>query len=137
MWISGTSDGFSQDSDPKPKADPGLLAAEGTRAVSPREGAEVVEELGAHELGRMVLLVRSNDRLFDDLRANHARIAEALAYLSRDDANKALGWARMARLRDRHSAILTKLRANRIEGRRLLAQFETVPTSNRTLSAAC
>lgn len=127
MWISGTSDGFCLGSDPKLATEPWPLAVESAQLGSTGEEdkeTEAAEELDTHEFGRMVLLVRSNDRLFDELRSNQARIAEAMAYLGRSDSNQALGWIRLERLRERHLAILERLRFNRIKGRQLLARLE-------------
>jgi len=69
---------------------------------------------------RLIRLVQENERLFDRLDANRAAAAECWTYLARPGSNTALALARLERLRTARSAILTRLRANRIEARELL-----------------
>ncbi len=77
-----------------------------------------------NDFGRMVRLVQSNEQLFAALQANRVGVAEVRAYLARPDANAVLGRARLERLKAKHSAVLARLRANRIEARQLLAGCE-------------
>lgn len=81
----------------------------------------------ADDFARLVGLVKSNERLFAEQRANRARLEQVRGYLARPDANVALGRALLERLRARRSAVLALLRANRAEARALLARVEAAP----------
>ncbi|RUL87251.1 hypothetical protein TsocGM_13590 [Tautonia sociabilis] len=72
------------------------------------------------EFGRLVRLVRENERLHAELEAVRVRTNRAWAYLSEPGCNAALAMAQLDRLRLRRSALLAHLRANRIEARELL-----------------
>ena len=62
-----------------------------------------------------------NGRLMDKLEISRNRIDAARHYLDSPGCNDRFGAAHLERCRDRRSAILAALRANRIEGFRLLA----------------
>ena len=70
---------------------------------------------------RLAALVRSNDRLQAELLTLDRRGHEARAYLARPDANPALGRARLDRVRDGRSRVLSALRSNRIAAGEFLA----------------
>ena len=70
--------------------------------------------------GRLVRLVRDNERLQAELDATRARVRDAFDYLAAPNANPALALALLERLRLRRSALLAHLRANRVEARELL-----------------
>ncbi len=72
--------------------------------------------------GRLVRLVRDNDRLIAELDALGTRIAEARAYGRRPDAHSLLAGARITQLRDRRSGVLARLRANRAVARAILGR---------------
>lgn len=70
--------------------------------------------------GRLVRLVRDNERLQAELDATRAKVRDAFDYLAAPNANPALALALLERLRLRRSALLAHLRANRVEARELL-----------------
>jgi hypothetical protein len=64
-----------------------------------------------------------NDRLMGDLAGSRAAIAGARAYLDEPTCKVRFGEAHLERCRVRHASILGKLRANRLEGLRLLGEW--------------
>ncbi len=74
----------------------------------------------ANPLERLAQLIRSNDRLLDDLATSRQRIVAALTYLDKPGCNARFASAHLDRCRNRHAAILAQLRANRIEALDLL-----------------
>ena len=72
------------------------------------------------EFGRLVRLVRVNERLTAELDETRARARRAWAYLATPGADPALAMAELQRLRPKRSAILAHLRANRLEAHALL-----------------
>ena len=70
---------------------------------------------GEDAFGRIVRLMKDNERLFADLGAIVARIEQARAYLAVPDCHLPLGLANLSRLKVKHSGLLALLRANRIE----------------------
>ena len=68
----------------------------------------------------LVRLVRDNERLAAELETTRSRTRRAWAYLAEPGCNVALAMAQLERLRARRSAILTHLRANRVEARAVL-----------------
>lgn len=70
---------------------------------------------------RLASLVRSNDRLMDELRKLDGRLAEARAYLEKTGANPTLGRAQLDRVRGDRSRVLSALRSNRIAAREFLS----------------
>ena len=72
------------------------------------------------EFGRLVRLVRDNERLTAELEATRSRAHRAWSYLAMPGANPALALAELERLRHKRSAILAHLRANRVAARALL-----------------
>jgi hypothetical protein len=78
----------------------------------------------ADEFGRLIQLVRSNERLFVVLRDLAGRLHGVRSYLTRADCNVRLGKAYYQYWRARHSGVLAFLRANRLEARRLLARLD-------------
>ena len=82
------------------------------------------DEDGGDEFGRLVWLLKSNDRLFAALRVSTERLRSVRAYLAEAGCNVFLGKASYAYWRTRRSSVLTLLRANRIEARRLLGRLD-------------
>ena len=73
---------------------------------------------------RLVALYRDNEVLLSELKSLKFKLANARAYLRSPSSNAALGEANFARLRVKHSAVTTVLRANRIQARELLRRFD-------------
>ena len=65
--------------------------------------------------GRIVALMKSNERLLKALAATRSQAAEAFAYLESPGGNRALGEARLDQLRAKRSGLLSLLRSNRLE----------------------
>jgi hypothetical protein len=74
-------------------------------------------------IGRLIRIFRSNERLFAELRTLSQRLRSSRAYLAEPGCNLSLGTAYYDYWRAKHSGVLTFLRANRLEARRLLAQI--------------
>jgi hypothetical protein len=72
----------------------------------------------------MVALLRSNERLFGTLDGVSQRLHEVRTYLAQDDCNVSLGRECYRYWRSRHSGVLTQLRANRLEARRVLRRLD-------------
>jgi hypothetical protein len=70
---------------------------------------------------RLVRLVRDNEHLFEQARELRVRLNRARTYLAEPQSNPILGHAQLNRLRNQHSGVLARLRANRIEAQELLA----------------
>ena len=62
--------------------------------------------------------------LFGALEAVSQRLHEVRTYLAQDDCNVSLGRECYRYWRDRHSGVLTQLRANRLEARRVLRRLD-------------
>ena len=71
--------------------------------------------------GSLVNVYQSNTCLLNELRSINLKVTRARDYLSRVGSNPVLGSAHLAHLRIRRSAVLTILRANRLQADRLLA----------------
>ena len=72
----------------------------------------------------MVVLLRSNEQLFGALEGVSQRLHEVRTYLAQDDCNVSLGRECYRYWRTRHSGVLTQLRANRLEARRVLRRLD-------------
>lgn len=72
------------------------------------------------DFGRLVRLVRDNERLFSELEAVRSQARRAWSYFTEPGCNSALAIAQLDRLRMKRSALLAHLRANRVEARSLL-----------------
>jgi hypothetical protein len=77
--------------------------------------------------GTMIALYQSNARLFGELDSVRRDLSRTLTYREMPGANPVLADARLSRLRARRSAVLTHLRANRIQARALLAGLGALP----------
>ncbi len=75
----------------------------------------------SHPFAIIVALYKSNEILLAELRSVNAKSAGAEAYLAQVGSNPHLGRAQILRLRIRRSAVLTLLRANRVQARAILA----------------
>lgn len=82
--------------------------------------APAVDPDGPNPFERLVRLVRSNEALLSTLQDVKVATLRARAYLADPGCNVALGTAQVERLRRRRSAVLCRLRANRIEASHLL-----------------
>ncbi len=85
-------------------------------------GGRPAPAIAANPLERLAQLMRSNERLMDDLAASRARLETARAYLDEPGGNAPLGTAHLDRCRVKHSGILARLRGNRIEAFDLLGR---------------
>jgi hypothetical protein len=72
----------------------------------------------------LVSLYQSNAVLSMELKSVREKLDRARAYLETPGANLLLGEAHVLRLRARHTAALTLLRANRLQARHVLARNE-------------
>jgi hypothetical protein len=91
------------------------------RSAAPFEiGACPQVEPAHNAFGRIVSLFRSNAFLFSELQNVKLKLARARVYRDTPGSNPVLAEAHVLQLRAKHSAVLTMLRANRIEARRLL-----------------
>jgi len=72
----------------------------------------------------MVVLLRNNEQLFGALEGVSQRLHEVRTYLAQDDCNVSLGRECYRYWRTRHSGVLTQLRANRVEARRVLRRLD-------------
>ncbi len=87
--------------------------------ISAIEAAAAAPESPNHFV-RLVNLYQSNDRLQKNLRSISLNVVRVREYLASVGSNPNLGNAQILRLRNRRSAVLTLLRANRLEARALL-----------------
>jgi hypothetical protein len=76
----------------------------------------------SNPLERLIQIMQSNDRLMEELAASRDRIARARAYLDEPGRNARMGSAHLERCRVKHSGILARLRANRVEALGLLGR---------------
>jgi hypothetical protein len=83
------------------------------------------------EFGQIVALYQTNEILLSELEKAKKSQAFARVYLETPGSNPALAAAHLLRTRARHSAVLTMLRANRIQARSLVGQ----PWTIRAISA--
>jgi hypothetical protein len=105
--VNGMSPSFADDSGLQP-------------AVPVEIGARPRVEPPHDAFGRIVSLYRSNEFLFSELQNVKLKLARARVYRDTPGSNPVLAEAHVLQLRARHSAVLTMLRANRIEARRRL-----------------
>ena len=75
-------------------------------------------------LGRLIGLMKENERLFAEQRLTRERMIEARLYQISPQNNPVFATAVIERLRQRHSGLIAVLRSNRIEARALLAGLE-------------
>jgi hypothetical protein len=94
-------------------------------AVEPRptDSTPISGGVPANPLERIVQIIRSNAELYERLDRLVERIAGVRRYLARSDCNALLARAELARLKSNYSAVLTRLRANRVEARGLLGLY--------------
>ena len=74
--------------------------------------------------GRIVAIMKQNERLIADLDGTREQAAEAFQYLEKPGANRGLARAQIGRLRSKRSGLLAMLRANRIEALSILGHLE-------------
>lgn len=72
--------------------------------------------------GQYVAVYQSNEFLFAELKSVGLKLDRARAYIASPGANPVLGAAHLDRLKARRSAVLTLLRANRLQARALLSR---------------
>jgi hypothetical protein len=100
---------------------PSFAEDSGLQSAVPAETAACPQVEPPHNaFGRIVSLFRSNEFLFSELQNVKLKLARARVYRDTPGSNPVLAEAHVLQLRARHSAVLTMLRANRIEARRLL-----------------
>ena len=97
------------------------------------EEADSGVEAAAGDFDRMVILLRSNEQLFGALEGVSQRLHEVRTYLAEDDCNVSLGRECYRYWRTRHSGVLTQLRVNRLEARRVLRRLDTADLVCATL----
>ncbi|QDV38346.1 hypothetical protein [Tautonia plasticadhaerens] len=98
------------------------LAAEGAGHGDVLDGEGRAGQSTGDEFGRLVRLVRENERLLAELDRVRGQCRRAWAYLGEPGCNAALAMAQLERARLRRSAVLAHLRANRVEARALLGR---------------
>lgn len=72
-------------------------------------------------LERLAAIMLGNDVLMDELVVSRARVDAARVYLDREGCNLRFGSAHLELCRAKHSGLLARLRANRIEAIGLLS----------------
>jgi hypothetical protein len=112
LSVDGMTETFAQDV-MTPYAGPALAAAGGE---------------GRGLFGQIVSVYQSNEFLFAELKTVREKLNCARAYLDAPGSNPVLAEARLLQLRARHSAVLTLLRANRLQARGLLARAGAAPS---------
>ena len=80
---------------------------------------------GRDLFGRFVTVYQSNEFLFAELESVKQKLARTNAYLETPGSNPVLARAQLRQLKARRSAVLTVLRANRLQARALLARTAT------------
>lgn len=90
-----------------------------TPFARPAGRAEAAE--GGDLLNQLVSVYQSNEYLFSELKSVKKRLTQAQTYLKSPNPNTALALAHLNQLKARHSAVLTMLRANRLQARALLS----------------
>jgi len=96
----------------------GMIAAfSESTSVGPRETVSQLPD----PFESLVHLYQSDALLLNELRSINLKVTQARDYLARVGSNPILGSVHLTRLRARRSAVLTVLRANRLEADRLLA----------------
>ncbi len=93
----------------------------GSSPVTLRVEGRATPTVAANPLERLAQIMRSNDRLMDELAVGRERVARARAYLDEPTCNARFGAAHLDRCRAKHAGVLAQLRANRIEALDLLA----------------
>jgi len=86
--------------------------------------AAVVGDTIPHAFARLVGLYQSNDCLLTELDSLKDKLIRARAYAEFPGSHTGLARANLLRLKVRHSAALTLLRANRVQARDLLTSLE-------------
>ncbi len=92
-----------------------------TEAVAGLDAGRPLVSSSTHAQERLFQIELANAGLAIELDRNAVRMAQARAYLARSDSNPTLGRARLRRLREHRSCLLTQLRANRLTIREILA----------------
>jgi hypothetical protein len=77
--------------------------------------------LAGNPFEQLVNLFLSNERALRELRQLSLRLSETRDYLARTDCNELLGTTELARLKRNRTAVLKRLRTQRLEAERLLA----------------
>ncbi len=98
----------------------------GTIETIPLTGAaaQAGVDQGSDLFGQFVSVYQSNAFLFSELKSVKQKLASARSYLESPGRNLLLAQAQIDRLKARHSAVLTLLRANRLQARALIAGSE-------------
>ncbi len=117
--------------DPMVSACPAEFADERT---APGDQVDSGAAAAAADIDRMVVLLRSNEHLFGALEGVSKRLHEVRTYLAQDDCNVSLGRECYRYWRTRHSGVLTQLRANRLEARRVLARLDAAALVSSALA---
>jgi hypothetical protein len=99
----------------------GMMALPSER-MAPESGLPcgTPDQAGATAFGRIVALYQSNELLLSALQKVKKNQNSARAYLETSGSNPALAEAYLLQLKAKHSAVLTMLRANRIQARQVL-----------------
>ncbi len=112
----------------------GSMVSPSALCVLVEAGPTTVGSVAAPEgdLDRLVRLTRCSARFARELERLTLRLRTVRTYLARPGSNPILGRAYESSVRESRSRVLTQLRANRIEARRLLARLDPAlsePTS--------
>jgi hypothetical protein len=84
-------------------------------------------ETGRDLLDQYVSVYQSNGFLSAELKSVTQKLSRARTYLESPGSNPILAHVHLQQLKAHHSAVLTLLRANRLQARALLARTETRP----------
>lgn len=100
----------------------GLALADDSDRIDGLDVERHAESAPSHDFRTLVRLVNDNERLFAELESIQMKIRAAWAYLAEPGHNPGLALTHLDRLRMKRSAVLSHLRANRIEARALLGR---------------
>ncbi len=111
-FVTGMSESFAADLQSEP--------------AEPAPGDNVNPSL-LDAFGQCVSLYQSNKFLLTELKSLDRRLSSTQSYLESPGCNPLLARAHLRQLKTRRSAVLTLLRANRLQARLLLARTEGQP----------
>jgi hypothetical protein len=116
---------------------PGVWGSRAADAESSNALGDVADsgaKVATGDFDRMVVLLRSNERLFGTLEGVSQRLHEVRAYLAQDDCNHSLARECYRYWQTRHSGVLTQLRANRLEARHVLGRLDAAALERSPLA---
>jgi hypothetical protein len=108
----------------------GRVAAQGRHVPPPAPVPAPEDE--ASPLGRLIQIVRVNEHLLRELGGLNRRLDRAHLYLARPDSNPRFALSCIDHIRQKRSALLAHLRANRIESDQILGTRRAAPMPTPT-----